>query len=395
MTAQPKNDKLHTLFSNVCVNLAAGIRSLSLYPPEHPETQKKAGDLLKGLTTYLQEHPTLTLVLFKGEAVVENTPLPELSENLAQFIKGLEAMKLQRLVFRRGLTLKEVLLFLQLLMPLLKNPDGADLVISKNQDRFPHIVAGSLPMEAAAGVSYEDLSGAPQASRHSVLSFADQLKDLFADLGQPLSEEKVGLAKEITDTIRGMNKSEELPLKVLIYRRSPDPDPYIHAINVSALSMALAEQVKLEEGHVHQVGLGAILHDIGLHIPLPEPQSNTAGVTLDEKTRQWEHPIRGAEILMASPGMPDLAPIVCYEHHLHFNGGGYPKQKRPRDLNLASLITFIADTYDNLRRNRPGRNAASLSDTLNWMDRKAGTLFHPLLLKRFRALVKAQAEAAE
>ena len=395
MTAQAKNEQLNTLFSNVCVNLAAGIRSLSQYPPEHPETQKKAGDLLKALTTYLQDHPTLTLVLFKGEAVVENTPLTELSENLAQFIKGLEVMKLQRLVFRRGVTLNELLFFLQLLMPLLKNPDGADQAISKNQDKFPHIVAGSLPMEAAAGVSYEDLSGAPQASRHSVLSFADQLKDLFADLGQPLSEEKVGLAKEITDTIRGMNNSEELPLKVLIYRRSPDPDPFIHAINVSALSMALAEQVALEEGHLHQVGLSALLHDIGLHIPLPEPQSNTAGVTLDEKKRQWEHPIRGAEILVASPGMSPLPPIVCYEHHLHFNGGGYPKQKRPRDLNLASLITFITDTYDNLRRTRPGRNAASLSDTLNWMDRKAGTLFHPLLLKRFRALVKAQAEEAE
>ncbi len=395
MTAKSKNEKLHTLFTNVCVNLAAGIRSLSLYPPEHPETQKKAGDLMKGLTTYLQEHPTLTVVFFKGEAVVENMPLPELSENLAPFIQGLEAMKLQRLVFRRGVTLKEILLFLQLLMPLLKNPKDADLTIQKNQEKFPHIVAGGLPLEAAAGVSYEDLSGAPQASRHSVLSFAEQLKDLFDDLGQPLSEDKVGLAKEITDTIRGMNMSEELPLKVLIYRRSPDPDPYIHAINVSALSMALAEQVELEEGQVHEVGLGALLHDIGLHIPLSQPQSNTAGATLDEKKRQWEHPIRGAEILVASPGMPKLPPIVCYEHHLHFNGGGYPKQKRPRDLNLASLITFIADTYDNLRRNRPGRNAASLSDTLNWMDRKAGTLFHPLLLKRFRALVKAQADAAD
>jgi HD-GYP domain-containing protein (c-di-GMP phosphodiesterase class II) len=395
MTAQPKNEKLHILFTNVCVNLAAGIRALSLYPPEHPETQKKAGDLLQALTTYLQEHPTITLIFFKGEAVVENMPLPELSENLAPFIKGLEAMKLQRLVFRRGVTLKEILLFLQLLMPLLKNPKGADQAISKDQDKFPHIVAGGLPLGAAAGVSYEDLSGAPQASRHSVLSFAEQLKALFSDLGQPLSEEKVGLTKEITDTIRGMNMSGELPLKVLIYRRSPDPDPYIHAINVSALSMALAEYVELEEGQVQEVGLGALLHDIGLHIPLSEPQSNTAGVTLDEKKRQWEHPIRGAEILMASPGIPDLPPIVCYEHHLHYNGGGYPKQKRPRDLNLASLITFISDTYDNLRRTRPGRNAISLSDTLNWMDRKAGTLFHPLLLKKFRALVKAQADAAE
>jgi hypothetical protein len=393
MTAQSKNEQLRALFSSICADLAAGIRALSLYPPEHPETQKKAGDLMKGLTTYLQQQPTLTMVLFKGEAVVENMPLPELSEKLAQFIKGLEAMKLQRLVFRRGVTLKEVLFFLQLLLPLLKKPNGADLVISKNQDKLPHILAGSLPFEGEAGVSYEDLSGAPQASRQSVLSFAEQLKDLFSDLGQPLSEEKVGLAKEITDTIHSMNISNELPLKVLIYRRSPDPDPYIHAINVSALSMALTEQLEPDERHVQAIGLGALLHDIGLHIPLPGPQSSTAGDTLDEKKRQWEHPIRGAEILLASPGMPDLAPIVCYEHHLHFNGGGYPKQKRPRDLNLASLITFITDTYDHLRRTRPGRNALSLSDTLNWMDRKAGTLFHPLLLKRFRALVKAQAEA--
>jgi HD-GYP domain-containing protein (c-di-GMP phosphodiesterase class II) len=395
MTAQPKSDQHHTLFTNISTNLVAGIRALSLYPPEHPETQKKAGDLLKGLTTYLQKQPTLTLVFFKGEVVVENTPLPELSENLSQFIKGMEAMKIQRLVFRRGVTLKEILLFLQLLLPLLKNPKGADQVISKNQDQLPHILAGTLHLGTQPGVAYEDLSGAPQASRQSVLSFAEQLKDLFTDLGQSVTEEKVQLAKEITDAIHTMNISDELPLKVLIYRRSPDPDPFIHAINVSALSMALAENVELEDKHVHDVGLSALLRDIGLYIPPAESQSDTAGVTLDEKKRQLEHPIRGAEILMATPGLPDLPPIVCYEHHLHFNGGGYPKQKRPRDLNLASMITFIMDTYDQLRRNRPGRDALSLSDTLNWMDSKAGTLFHPLLLKRFRALVKAQAEAVE
>ena len=395
MTAKPKNDQLHTLFSNICTNLVAGIRALSLYPPEHPETQKKAGDLLKGLTTYLQRQPTLTLVFFKGEVVVENNPLPELSENLGQFIQGLEAMKLQRLVFRRGVTLKEILLFLQLLLPLLKNPKGADQVISKNQDRLPHILAGNLPLGAQAGVSYEDLSGAPQASRQSVLSFADQLKDLFSDLGQSLTEDKVHLAKEIRDSIHTMNMSDELPLKVLIYRRSPDPDPYIHAINVSALSMALAEEVELEERHVQEVGLSALLRDIGLYLPHTEPHSNSAGVKVDKKRRQLEHPIRGAEILVATPGLPDLPPIVCYEHHLHFDGGGYPKQKRARNLNLASMITFIVDTYDKLRLNRPGKDALSLSDTLNWMDSKAGTLYHPILLKRFRALVKAQAEAID
>jgi HD-GYP domain-containing protein (c-di-GMP phosphodiesterase class II) len=90
--------------------------------------------------------------------------------------------------------------------------------------------------------------------------------------------------------------------------------------------------------------------------------------------------------------MPDLVPLVAYEHHLHYDGGGYPKQERPRQLNLASIITCITNTYDNLRRNRPEQNALSLTDTLNWMDRQMGTHFHPLLLKQFRALVKAQAQ---
>ena len=87
MTAKPKSDQDHTLFSNISSNLAAGIRALSLYPPEHPETQKKAGDLLKGLTTYLQKQPTLNLVFFKGEVVVKTTPylsLVRISANLSR-----------------------------------------------------------------------------------------------------------------------------------------------------------------------------------------------------------------------------------------------------------------------------------------------------------------------
>jgi len=95
---------------------------------------------------------------------------------------------------------------------------------------------------------------------------------------------------------------------------------------------------------------------------------------------------------LSSPGMPDLVPIVAYEHHLQYNGGGYPKQESPRPLNMASMITFITNSYDNLRRNRPKRKAVSMTGAINWMDRKAAELYHPLLLKEFRALVKTQAQ---
>jgi len=392
MSAQRNDEKLHAFYRDLCTSLVGSLRALSLYPPDHPETEKKLSNLFKGLSKYLDQRSSLTLIFVNGEVVAENIALPELSGTLAQFIQSLEDMKFQRLLFRRGLTSDELIGFLQLLLLLLKNPGGADLVIAKNQDRLPHILAGTLPFEGGPQLSYDEASGVLQAARQSVLSLSDQLKELFTDVEGPLSETKVSMARETAETIQRMVTSGEMPLKILIYRRNADPDPYIHAINVSALSMALAKHLDLEETIVRDVALGGLLHDIGLHLSPSVPLSKSQAITLDEKKRRWEHPIRGAEILMATPGIPDLVPVVAYEHHLRCDGGGYPKQERPRQLNLASIITCITNSYDNLRRNRPEQNAVSLTDTLNWMDRQVGKYFHPLLVKQFRALVKAQAQ---
>jgi HD-GYP domain-containing protein (c-di-GMP phosphodiesterase class II) len=81
---------------------------------------------------------------------------------------------------------------------------------------------------------------------------------------------------------------------------------------------------------------------------------------------------------------------VAYEHHIQYDGEGYPEHKTRRDCNLASMITFISNSYDNLRRERSGHKVLSLTDTLNWMDQRVDTHYHPLLYKKFRAMVKAQ-----
>ena len=168
--------------------------------------------------------------------------------------------------------------------------------------------------------------------------------------------------------------------------------PYLHAINVSATSMALAREINLDEPVIQDVGLGALLHDIGLHLPTMEKQSNKAEIPLDDEDPQREHPVHGAEILLASSGIPDLVPLVAYEHHIQYDGEGYPEQKTYRDINLASLMTFITNSYDNLRRDCPGQKPLSLTDALNWMDQRLGTHYHPLLYKKFRGLVKAQVD---
>ncbi|MEW6665766.1 MAG: HD domain-containing phosphohydrolase [Thermodesulfobacteriota bacterium] len=392
MADPSKSDKLHGFYRDLCLGLVGCLRALSLYPGDHPETKSKLAALFQRLDKYLSQRPTLTLLFLSGEIVVENTRLHELSGTLAQVIQRFEKMKLQRLVFRKGLTSPELLLFLQLMIPLLKHPAGADLILAKNQESLPHIMAGTLPFETETQVSYEELSSVLQTARQSLLSFSGQLKDLFADLDGPLPAAKVSMARETTESLLRMNTGGELPLKILLYRRSSDPDPFIHAINTCALSMALARHLELEDGQVKEIGLGALLHDVGLHLSTRVSLSKTSAISLDEKKLQWEHPVRGAAVLLATPGIPDVVPLMAYEHHIHYDGTGYPEQERPRDLNLASLILCIIDTYDSQRRNRPEQAALSLTETLNWMDRGIGTHFHPLLFKQFRGLVKGLAK---
>jgi HD-GYP domain-containing protein (c-di-GMP phosphodiesterase class II) len=154
----------------------------------------------------------------------------------------------------------------------------------------------------------------------------------------------------------------------------------------------MAEQIGLQKKWIQEIGLGALLHDIGMYLSPSTFLSTTAVSTLDEKNRYWDHPVRGAELLLASPGIPELVPIIAYEHHLHYDGKGFPVQQRARELNLGSMIALIADTYDNLRRDRPEQKALTMSGTLNTMNRGVGKEFHPLLFKAFRDLVKAQAK---
>lgn len=394
MAEKDKNERIRSFYRDLCLSFAGCIRALSLYPEDHPETRKKLGGFFARVTKYCEKRPGLDMLFMAGEVIVENHRLPELSKTLGRLISRFEEMKFQRLVFRRGMTEDELVLFLQLILPLIKRPSGADLVIAKNQERLPHILAGALPFETGPQVSYEELSGAIESARDSVLSFSSRIKDLFAHMDGPLPGYKAAEAKEITETIRKKILSGEIPLKVLIYRRSSDPDPYIHAINVTVLSMALAEQLGVEESVIREIGLAALVHDIGLYGGTQMDFNKSASLTLGEKRRQWEHPVRGAQILMASPGLPDVAPMVAYEHHIHFDGTGYPRQKVSRDLNMASMIVCITNSYDNLRRNRPESEAVSLTEALNWMDRRLGTWFHPLLFKKFRAMVKAQVREA-
>ena len=75
-------------------------------------------------------------------------------------------------------------------------------------------MAGPLPTEGGPQISYEELSVAFKAARESVLSISEQVKALLSDIEGPIPESKVSMAREITETIRRLNLSGEIPVKI-------------------------------------------------------------------------------------------------------------------------------------------------------------------------------------
>lgn len=198
----------------------------------------------------------------------------------------------------------------------------------------------------------------------------------------------VGLVDRIAAVVASA-RTAMLPLASL---KTHDEYTYVHTVNVGIMSAALAEAVGLRADQVHDIMLGAILHDIGKQL-VPKSILNKGGkLTDDEAEVMRRHPVDGARVLLDSGDLPDLVPIIAFEHHMHVNGGGYPKMPRRWVCNLAGQIVHVADVFDALRTNRPYRAALSTTEACGIMYRGADGEFDRALLDAFFGQVVVRSE---
>ena len=185
------------------------------------------------------------------------------------------------------------------------------------------------------------------------------------------------------------------PLLTLVPLRNMDEYTFTHSLNVCLLNLAQATALGIEGQLLHDIGLSAMLHDVG-KLFIPADVLNKPG-PLDkvEWALMQEHPVRGAEYLLNNPGVPRMAVVNAYEHHLRFDLRGYPHVKDEWHQNLCSQITSISDIYDSLRTKRPYREPLELEVVLTNIEQLMGTQLHPLLVENFLRLMKKVTPSAE
>jgi diguanylate cyclase (GGDEF)-like protein len=149
-----------------------------------------------------------------------------------------------------------------------------------------------------------------------------------------------------------------------------------HLERVRHVSEALARELGYTEADTRDLGLAAMLHDVG-KIRVPESiLRSTAGLDEDQWRVMKRHAAWGANFLADRPGF-ELAAIVAGAHHERWDGQGYPLGLAGGAIPEQASIVTVADSFDAITSDRPYREGRSPEDALAEIAACAGQQFNP------------------
>jgi HD-GYP domain-containing protein (c-di-GMP phosphodiesterase class II) len=93
-----------------------------------------------------------------------------------------------------------------------------------------------------------------------------------------------------------------------------------------------------------------------------------------------EHPVIGERILLRTPELAAIAPLVRHEHE-RWDGDGYPDGLAGEAIPVGSRIILACDAYNAMITARPYRDPMSHEDALAELHRAAGTQFDPRVVE--------------
>lgn len=184
--------------------------------------------------------------------------------------------------------------------------------------------------------------------------------DLTIMVDETLSEPRSGslqVLPEMVSTIIDSYSGQPTVIKHLAWISTADYTTALHSINVMALTVGYCFYTKRSLRTTLELGLAALLHDVGKIDVDPEILTAPRRLTEEEFEQMTRHPTRGAEILEEYNGEVAVAYAGTLHHHRKLDGSGYPGGQTGT-ISEAGRIIAIIDAYEALTNDdRPYRSA--------------------------------------
>ncbi len=227
----------------------------------------------------------------------------------------------------------------------------------------------------------------------SMLEEVDKVRDAFIDsrllIQELLHDAKFGRSMNYggaKQAVRSMAESViRNPDALMCFAQIKRKDEYIalHSLRVCILALAFGRQLGLPRDQLEVLGLGALLHDIGM-VKVPEEiLSKPEALTPAETELMKQHVAWGADILYDSRQIPSAAIEVVTGHHERHDGSGYLNGLRGEQIGDFGMIGAIVDHYDAVTSDRAYQGAVSAHIVLMQMYGWRDTLFSASLAEKF------------
>ncbi|HNQ23572.1 MAG TPA: HD domain-containing phosphohydrolase [Phycisphaerae bacterium] len=200
-----------------------------------------------------------------------------------------------------------------------------------------------------------EASGATERYAEALERVADVTDDLLHGRPAALNAAR-GVVGQFLDFLR--LDAGLLPV-ILKLKQAPGEYLYQHALNVAAVSVEIAGQLSLPPEQIVEIGLGALLQDIGM-LRVPEQlRLAPRALTPDEQFEVRRHPIHSLDFLERQHGLSKVAMMIAYQVHERGDCSGYPRGRHRLFIHPFARLVAAADTYVAMTSHRPYRAPVS------------------------------------
>jgi HD-GYP domain-containing protein (c-di-GMP phosphodiesterase class II) len=202
------------------------------------------------------------------------------------------------------------------------------------------------------------------------------IKNVFRQLvvGDNVKMQFTGLLEAVTGIIDQV-LSNNGTIDNLIALKAHDDYTFHHSVNVCVVSVFLGKKLHINRYSLKNLGIAAILHDIGkVSVPY-EIINKPSSLTIEEYDIVKQHPRLGSGLVMDSKIFAPEVARAIYQHHERFDGLGYPDGKGGEDLHQFARIMALADVYDAITSKRPYSNAMTTFEAYECIMFNRGTQF--------------------
>ncbi len=193
----------------------------------------------------------------------------------------------------------------------------------------------------------KELSRAREIKKEAKVAVCDILEEVR--IGGQIKTDK---AEQVVDKMIDSIFRNQDALVSLGRIKQTDEYTFMHSMSVCVLMISFGKHLDFDESALREVGIGAMLHDIG-KMKVPLEILNCKGALTDEQFAIMKKHVEYSNILLnETSGISEMSVILASQHHERVDGRGYPAGLKGDEISLYGQAAAIADVYDAMTSQR-------------------------------------------